>query len=673
MIRSLLNGLNTGSRSHRQSQRARRGRRLWVPEGLEDRVMLSASPTIYTVNATTDTGTGTGSTGDLLYCIEQANANPNPAGSMIEFSTPLFSTPQTITLTSTLELSGSAGAIEIEGPGANLLTVSGNNAVGVFTVDAGANAFLNGLTISSGLANSGAGINNNGELYLFNSTVTNNVANSGGEGGGIANSRMLSISGCTITNNSISGSAGNGGGVFSDDSLLIIASTVANNSVSGNGRGGGVYNSYTATVEDSTIAGNSVGSGGNGGGLYNDGQMTVFSCTIASNSTGSGGNGGGIYNVDILSLPDSTVVGNSAGSEGGGVFNDVTLTAVNTTIAYNFVAIGGTGGGLESAVSTTTLDNTIVALNTHLVASSSAPDDIGGTVSTSSAFNLIGTGGAGGLTNGVGGNQVGVANPGLGMLANNGGSLQTIALLPGSPAIDTGSNALDGLAYDERGTGFARIFNGTIDIGAYELQPAAVAGVTVDWGTAGSASLQTAADGLRLLPAGRNNDLPWLGIDQLQVTFNEPTTLVAADVTLVSAKHVNYGPVTISGSGTTFTITLAKPINVADRVTITIGSAGSTGIATFIRRLDVLPGDFNDDGVVNRADQNGVRSELGDAVGPATIFADIVGDPTIDNNDVKAVKKHNGTRLPRLPRNSAQVMMARALARQHHGPKVMKI
>ena len=69
------------------------------------------------------------------------------------------------------------------------------------------------------------------------------------------------------------------------------------------------------------------------------------------------------------------------------------------------------------------------------------------------AYNLIGTGGSGGLTNGVNGNQVGVANPGLGTLADNGGPTQTIALLPGSPAIDKGSNAL---AVDPSTTGLNR-------------------------------------------------------------------------------------------------------------------------------------------------------------------------------------------------------------------------
>ena len=65
-------------------------------------------------------------------------------------------------------------------------------------------------------------------------------------------------------------------------------------------------------------------------------------------------------------------------------------------------------------------------------------------MSSASANNLIGAGGGNsGLTNGVNGNLVGVGDPGLGALANNGGPTQTIALLPGSPAIDAGSEILD--------------------------------------------------------------------------------------------------------------------------------------------------------------------------------------------------------------------------------------
>jgi hypothetical protein len=703
-------------------------------EGLEDRVLLSVNPTIYTVTDASDLVTDTGS---LVYAIQQANANPNPAGSLIEFSPPFFSTPQTITLTSTLNLSGTAGPITITGPGANLLTVSGNKAVEVFDVNSGVTASLSGLTISNGLSShNGGGIHNDGALTLLNSAVTNNEGIYGASlapvsGGGVQNDSSMTITGCTITNNS---SVSNGGGVENWGSITITGSTIANNSISGGmgggvdnqgmatmsgctianntvtnpaagggvdnygsmtitdckitnnsvgsggGDGGGINNYASLTITASTVANNTVGASGEGGGISNENILTVSGCTIAANSVGSGGNGGGISNTigatksDNLTLANSTVAGNSAGSKGGGIYDLGNVTAVNTTIADNQVAIGGTGGGLDivyttifrTPVTTATLDNSIVALNTHLVASSSAPDDIAGAVSTLSAFNLIGTGGAGGLTNGINGNQVGVASPGLGPLANNGGPTQTIALLPGSPAIDAGSNALAvdpttnrPLTYDQRGPGFVRSFNGTIDIGAYERQPVSlVTAVSVDWGIAGTDSLQTAADGLRLLPAGRNRDLPWLGINRVQITFNQPQTLTAADVTLLSARGINYGPVTITGSGQTYTITLSRSIKKPDRVTFTIAGAG---IATYTRRLDVLPGDFNDNGVVCNADVKGVKRELL-RVTPATVFGDVLGDGTVDTKDYKAERKLVGTKLPRVKVPSA--VLARSLARE---------
>ena len=89
---------------------------------------------------------------------------------------------------------------------------------------------------------------------------------------------------------------------------------------------------------------------------------------------------------------------------------------------------------------------------------------------------MIGSGDYGGLVNGVNGNQVGVVEPGLDFLVDNGGPTQTIALSPGSPAIGAGSNALavddkgNPLTTDQRGTRFPRIVGSAVDIGAYEVQ-----------------------------------------------------------------------------------------------------------------------------------------------------------------------------------------------------------
>ena len=62
-------------------------------------------------------------------------------------------------------------------------------------------------------------------------------------------------------------------------------------------------------------------------------------------------------------------------------------------------------------------------------------------------------------------------------LADNGGIVQTFthALRPGSPAINAGSN-VGAPPFDQRGSGFARVINATVDIGAFE-SPATLASV----------------------------------------------------------------------------------------------------------------------------------------------------------------------------------------------------
>jgi hypothetical protein len=174
---------------------------------------------------------------------------------------------------------------------------------------------------------------------------------------------------------------------------------------------------------------------------------------------------------------------------------------------------------------------------------------------------------------------------------------------------------------------------------------ATVTAVSADWGGK-VAALQTDLDGVRLLPAGRKTDLPWYGINKLQITLSQSQSLSAGDVAVTGMTVGNYGPVTISGSGTNYTITLAQAINAADRVTVTIGNAG---ITTYTRRIDVLPGDANDDGVVNAQDLVVVRNDFAILGSVYNIFDDMNGDGTVDINDTNLVGRFNGKRLPTLP------------------------
>src|SRR5947209_12765052 len=87
------------------------------------------SAATYTVNALTDTGAGSGTTGDLRYAITHVNAGSGG-------DTITFTTTGTITLSSALP--ALAKNVTITGPPSGVgITVDGNNAVVVFTVNLG--------------------------------------------------------------------------------------------------------------------------------------------------------------------------------------------------------------------------------------------------------------------------------------------------------------------------------------------------------------------------------------------------------------------------------------------------------------------------------------------------------------------------------------------------------
>ena len=181
-----------------------------------------------------------------------------------------------------------------------------------------------------------------------------------------------------------------------------------------------------------------------------------------------------------------------------------------------------------------------------------------------------------------------------------------------------------------------------MDIGAYEVQ-SYITAVAVGWGTQ-TAALQTASDGLRLLPAGRNTDLPWLGIDQVELTLTQPARWPPATSRSLAPAARTTGRSRLPARGR------ATRSPWPSRSTRPIGSRSPSAtdlIATFTRRLDVLPGDVNDDGVVNVQDMVAIRNQMLGLLGAVpTIFGDINGDGKVDINDYTAVRKLIGTTLP---------------------------
>ena len=224
--------------------------------------------------------------------------------------------------------------------------------------------------------------------------------------------------------------------------------------------GGGILNGggATLTISNSTLSGNI---GGFGGGIFNTGTLTIVNSTVSGNTASEGA---GIYNGATSTITNSTFSGNAAPGAGGAIFNLATLMIANSTLSDNS---SGLGGGVFN-LGTLQIGNTI--LNTG--DSGTNISNSGGTV-TSLGYNLSSDDGGGFLTGP--GDQINT-DPMLGPLQDNGGPTFTHALLPASPAIDTGDpNFTPPPFFDQRGPGFDRVVNGRIDIGSFEVQTQTVA------------------------------------------------------------------------------------------------------------------------------------------------------------------------------------------------------
>jgi len=261
-------------------------------------------------------------------------------------------------------------------------------------------------------------------------------------------------------------SGGNSVQVFTVDSG--IAFTLQNLTIAGGrnaGNGGGIANDGTTTAMDCTFSGNETTAGGNGGAIYSTGTLTVSRCTIRGNT--AAGDGGGIYNMGTLTIANSTIAGNGAPTgDGGGLYHDSDDgTVVNCTISGNSAGIDGANVFPNGDA---TFTNTIIAGSPGANCNVSFPPNDGGhNIDDGATCGFTGSG-----CSDTSGSSFCDTNPLLDPAGpgKNGGPTQTIALLPGSPAIDHGDPAkcaADPVAgVDQRGVSRPA---GQCDVGAFEV------------------------------------------------------------------------------------------------------------------------------------------------------------------------------------------------------------
>jgi hypothetical protein len=352
-------------------------------------------------------------------------------------------------------------------------------------------------------------IANHGVLTINYSTLSDNYVGCGpGEGGAIFNQGALTINNSTLNNNHVAGGddAQGGGAIFNQGALTINNSTLNNNHVAGgiskigttvighNGRGGGIYMSAgTLSINSSTLVGNEADGGGGG-------YPTEYS-TGSTGGQGGNGQGGGLYIAGgMVSINSSTFDGNNA----------------IPGFVYRGSPGAGFGGGIYNAAGPSALQmyDTILAYNSAITA---APD-LDGSV-TSLGHNLIAD-----TSGGSGFDPTDLLNvdPLLGGLQDNGGPTQTIALLPGSPALNAGDPNEIGNT-DQRGV----IRTGGVNIGAYQASATAFlvnAPDTVQSGVPFDVTL-TALDPFNQVAVG------YTGTVTFQTSDPDPGVVLPADYT----------------------------------------------------------------------------------------------------------------------------------------------
>ncbi|HCN76677.1 MAG TPA: hypothetical protein DIT13_05725, partial [Verrucomicrobiales bacterium] len=324
--------------------------------------------------------------------------------------------------------------VTITGPGADRLTISGDDRSRILNNDT-ASLTASGLTLANGNGNnhSAGAIYSSKPLKLTDCRLTANQVSRTLNGCALSQWRApLELTRCTFSQN---GGNAVGGAIFAVTAAFEITDCVFAENVTTHGGGAICFTSdSTGTIRGTTFSDNESGQSG-GALLLQDPFVRLQNCTFTGNHAATEG-GGAIYAfgfvaVSEVSVTNCTIADNSS-IAGGGIYlrnigRPVTLSLANTILSGNI------GGSLEQRPDTTLLS-------------------LGHNLSSDGASGLLTA--TGDLVN---------TDPLLGPLQDNGGPTPTMALLPGSPAIDAGDPDFDPDAFDpalntdQRGAGFPRV------------------------------------------------------------------------------------------------------------------------------------------------------------------------------------------------------------------------
>jgi predicted outer membrane repeat protein len=371
---------------------------------LEDRTVLST----LTVLNNADSGAGS-----LRAAIAAAQS-----GDTIVFDPGL--TNETITLTSgPLAISTN---LAIDGLGADLLAISGDNASQLFTLGGSAQVTLSNLALTGGMSSEGGAILISGtaSLTLDSDILSGNqaVGDTHGDalGGAVFNTAgaSLSIDNTVFVNNQTNGNNNSfGGAIANGGSLTITGATFTSNvalgstTVAGPTPGGseagaiGNLDGATAAIKLTAFTGNqalSNNSGtGEGGALCNgDGSIaplrgvtcTLSQCTFTNNTSkgGSDFSSGGLYgggaiednsgtNLAVLSCSFTGNQANNSGgaiAAGGAIDNSIGVTVmisdslfINNSAIASVLGASAYGGALDNYQSMT-IDNCLFTANSAM-------------------------------------------------------------------------------------------------------------------------------------------------------------------------------------------------------------------------------------------------------------------------------------------------------------------